>query len=146
MYHACSRRFLERDARRRRCMKKLKFKGILLNFDGYPDKGGDCFSSDCKIEFENPVVVTHEFNNKTPEGFLGYGKLAKAKKSLKYEIEIDVERLPKKLYKCLTPAVGGHIVERKGNVFTKCVVNKIGLSIGGNADPRIKKLKPLKNS
>jgi hypothetical protein len=115
----------------------MKFKGTLLNIDGHADSSGDIFTRTSKIEFPKEVKVTHEFSN---EKILGTGKISRQGKRLTYEIDIYPELLPPEVVKQLTPAIGGSIKQRDGHKITKATINQIGLSISGNADPRIKKL------
>lgn len=117
----------------------MKFTGVIVNLDGQPDSFGDIIGPDCDIEISRDMKVTHEFNN-GPDSFLGIANLIRESDVVKYEIDIRVEKLPEDVLKLLVPCVGGSIVERDGRKITKCKFYSIGLSIEGNADPRIKPL------
>lgn len=117
----------------------MKFTGVLVNLDGQPDSFGDIIDSSCEIDIAKDIKVTHEFNN-GPESFLGVANLIRESDVVKYEIDIKVDKIPDGLLKLLVPCVGGSIKQRDGKKITKCTFNSIGLSIEGNADPRIKPL------
>lgn len=117
----------------------MKFTGVIVNLDSQPDVFGDIIGPDCDIEISQDMNVTYEFNN-GPDSFLGVANLTREASVVKYEIDIRVEKLPEEILKKLVPCIGGSIVQRDGRKITKCKFNNIGLSIEGNADPRIKPL------
>ena len=119
----------------------MKFTCVVLNMDGQPDAAGDVFDASSQIEIAKDVKVTNDFQNRGfDEAFLGTAKLTVEEKCIKAEIDIKVDNIPEEVLKGLTPAIGGSVLERDGNTVKKCKINQIGLSISGNADPRIKKL------
>lgn len=119
----------------------MKFTCVVLNLDGKPDAAGDVFGPDLELQIAENVKVTHDFKNRGfDEEFLGNATLTREAGLVKAEIDINVEKIPVEILKTLTPAIGGVVLERDGNTIKKCKINQIGLSISGNADPRIKKL------
>jgi len=115
----------------------MKFTGIILNLDGQLDSAGDSFPPNTQIELPETVHCYYEFDKKKP---LGIGKIIKEDNLLKYEIDTPDNLLTRDLAKLLTPAIGGQIIEREGNIIRRSRITEIGLSISSNADKRIKKL------
>jgi hypothetical protein len=116
----------------------MKFTGVVLNLDGQPDSSGDIFSSDIDLKLKKHVKIVYEFQR--PEKIIGHGTIKREGDQLTYDIDVDTTSVPEAILKCLTPAIGGHIIARDGKKITKAHITEIGLSISGNDDPRIKKL------
>ena len=117
----------------------MKVEGVVAYLDDKPDFSGESFSSDCKVDIKDNIVVTHDFK-KGYENVLGKAKVFKEEGVLKYKIEIFPEKLTKEEAELLTPCLGGHVLSQEGSVLKNISVGCVGLSL----TPSDKRLKPLK--
>lgn len=122
-------------------MKSLKvketiiYRGVLAILDKVKDSFGESFATNCEVKIAKAIFVELEFNGRA----IGTAKVFKRKKKVYYHIAVDTQEVPKPYAQVLVPVIGGVVHARKGNVLTKILINKIGLTTA----PSDKRLKPL---
>ncbi len=110
------------------------------------DMCGDVMSTDAVVKFSSRIPLVQEFSRKKTIGYASLFRedncffikdispvvLCKSSgEILKKDEFID-------MIKKTTPAIGGVVFERFGNVITKFSIRKISLDMSKNADPAIK--------
>lgn len=108
--------------------------------------GPDCHGESIdfsQMKFQEEVKLTFNFSHEV-RNLLGTAKLKKYKNKVVAIITVDNKNFNFNLLKLLTPAIGGKIFSKHGNLVTDCEINELTLAPGKNTDSRIETLKTFK--
>jgi hypothetical protein len=108
----------------------MKIKVLILD-DNYVDRNNSIMPTNADILFFEDITLTTDFSKP-----IGNAKLSREGNEF-YIQKIQLIDEFKEQMLLLVPAVGGSLLERKGNVYTKFKINIVNLQINPNADDRI---------
>lgn len=124
----------------------MKLEGVVLRLSDEPDEHGDIMNRDCEIIWKNPVIVNNNYRTELKE-VLGRANL-KRLEGKGIIGDVVIENLGHPIFEeigDIFPAVGGKILERKGNVIQKIEITQIAF-VEKNVDPKIGPMKILNDS
>jgi len=119
----------------------VKFYGNVINFES-PDSTNEYFLSDANIHFNNPLSVYDEADGRSRRKLLGNVTLQKTHSGVVGEFDLTDEATIKIASSIgVYPCVNGAVMKRDGGNIKECRIFCIDLSIIGNVDKSIEKLK-----
>lgn len=102
------------------------------------DRNGHIMSTDACVFYNTRVILVQSFSDSLKD-VLGYADLTREGNTFLIE-NLTLPKVDDTILKLLTPAIGGKIVEREGNIIKSLTIDVISLNFHKNEDINIKSI------